>query len=400
MHKIFCDVKWPRLLGYVLASVMVSLVTSLLAQQASVQSSISAQEEWPWLDEANGKNSITLLLMGDTNIQDREDPGAAYKYVLPTLRAADVRFTNLEGAFAGTSKDPQILDIPHKRTWKHSAPEMVEGLIAAGIDGVGVANNVTYPWQALMRSLNVLEREKIGYTGGGKNLEEAHAPLIIKRKGVRLGFLQYAATVFPYNHEADINRPGIAGIRVYTSYQPPKNLDKPGQPPIVITMIDEQSLQRMVDDISGLRKKVDIVVVSYHWGVSNTTTPVDYQRELAHNAIDAGAHIVMGHGPHKYQPVEIYNGKPIFFSLGNFVFDWPNMRKSPEGLLARAIIKKRTLAGVSLVPVWRDEENNPHLLDPNVGQGRELYGYLLSINGDDGARLTLKGKEIVVEGIQ
>lgn len=156
----------------------------------------------------------------------------------------------------------------------------------------------------------------------------------------------------------------------------------------------------MVDDIGKLRRQVDNVIVSYHWGVSNTTTPVDYQRKLANAAVDAGAHIVMGHGPHKYQPVEIHDGKPILYSLGNFVFDWPKMRKAPEGLLARAVIKNRKLAGVSLVPVWRDDENNPHLLDPNAGKGRELYGYLLSVNGEDGARLTIKAKEIVVEGIQ
>jgi poly-gamma-glutamate synthesis protein (capsule biosynthesis protein) len=352
------------------------------------------------VDPADDDGTVVLLLLGDTNLQDRKDPGGAYKYVLPTLQAADVRFTNLEGPFAGTSKDPRQPDIPHKKGWKHSEPEMVQGLVAAGIDGVGVANNVTYPWQALMRSLEVLERAKIPYTGGGRNLAQAHEPLIIERKGVRFGFHQYAATVFPYNHAADENTPGIAAVKIHTYYKPPPNLDKPGQPPIVVTIPDESSLQTMVDDIRSLRRQVDILVVSYHWGVSASTKLVDYQKALAHAAVDAGADIVFGHGPHKYQRVEIHKGKPILYSLSNFVFDWPVMRRFPEGLVARACIKNRKLASISLVPLWIGEDNNPRLHDPNVGKGRELYEYLLSVTGEDGARLTVKGQEIVVEGIQ
>jgi len=282
-----------------------------------------AQEAWQWLDPGASDSTVTLILMGDTNIQDREDPGAAYKHVLTTLKAADLRFANLEGPLSGSSKDPLLPDIPHKRGWKHSEPEMVQGLIAAGIDGVGVANNVTYPWQALMKSLEVLDRANIPYTGGGRNLAEAHEPLVIERKGVRFGFLQYAATVFPYHHAAERERPGIAAVRVRTYYQPPPDLDKPGQPPIVVTIPDESSLQRMVGDIRRLRKQVDIIVVSYHWGVSGSTKLVDYQRTLARAAVDAGADIVMGHGPHKFQSVEIHNGRPILYSLAQFVFDWP-----------------------------------------------------------------------------
>ncbi len=113
-----------------------------------------AQEDgaWPWIDPA-GDAPVTVLLMGDTNIQSRENPGSAYQHVLPTLLAADLRFANLEGPFAGTSRDPLRPDIPHKAGWTHSEPEMVQGILDAGIEVVGVANNVTFPWQAMLRSL-------------------------------------------------------------------------------------------------------------------------------------------------------------------------------------------------------------------------------------------------------
>ncbi|MGH2353685.1 MAG: CapA family protein, partial [Chloroflexota bacterium] len=88
---------------------------------------------------------MTLLLAGDTNLQFRDDPAGAFRHVLPLFRGADVRFVNLEGPLAGPSEDPTAPDIPHKAGWRHSEPRMVAGLVGAGIDAVGCANNVTYP---------------------------------------------------------------------------------------------------------------------------------------------------------------------------------------------------------------------------------------------------------------
>ena len=115
--------------------------------------------------------------------------------------AADIRFVTLEGPFAGASTDPLVPDIPHK-SWTHSEPDQVDTLVAGGIDAVGVANNVTYPWQALMRSLDVLDRAGVAHVGGGKDIQAAHRPLVLERRGVKVGFLSYAATVFPFNHAA------------------------------------------------------------------------------------------------------------------------------------------------------------------------------------------------------
>jgi hypothetical protein len=101
---------------------------------------------------------LTLLLAGDTNLQFREDPARAFRHVLPLFQAADVRFLNLEGPLAGPSDDPAAPDIPHKGGWRHSEPRMIAGLVAAGVDAVGCANNVTYPASAMLRTLAVLGR--------------------------------------------------------------------------------------------------------------------------------------------------------------------------------------------------------------------------------------------------
>ena len=374
-------------------SLLILLLSFLIAAPLYAQS-----EPWPWEDDSSDVTSV--LFMGDTNIQLREKPEEAFIHVMPTLEAADVLILNLEGPFAGASTDPRKPDIPHKN-WQHSEPDQVAALTAAGIDAVGVANNVTYPWQALMRSLSVLDEAGIPYTGGGENLEAAHQPVILEENGVRIGFMQYAATVFPFDHAATKERPGIAEIKVYTAYQPPPNLDKPGQPPIVVTWLDEDSKARMVEDVRRLQEQADVVLVSYHWGVSDTREPVSYQSDIGKTVIDAGADVVLGHGPHRYQKIEVYKGKPILHSVAQFAFDdrrSDRYRRFREGLLVRLAIEDKTVQSVSLVPTWREDDNFVRLYDPNKGKGRELYGYLQSVN-EGGAELKLVGKEIVVQGL-
>lgn len=358
-----------------------------------------ADEPWQWLEDADESNEIAVLLMGDTNLQGREHPPDAYRHVRATLLDADIRFANLEVALAGHSKDPLVDDIPHK-TWMHSEPDQVSALTSVEMSGVGVANNVNYPWQAVMRSLEVLDDAGIPHVGGGRNLDAAHTPLIVAAKTTKVGFLQYAATVFPFNHAATKDRPGIAQIEVHTAYQAPPNLDKPGQPPIVLTWPDDSSLARMQDDIRRLADVVDVVVVSYHWGVSNTIEPVSYQSDVGRAAIDAGADLVFGHGPHEYQRIEMHRGKPIFHSLGQFVFDdILRLGKHREGLLARALIRDGELVAVSLLPSWLDDNNDVRLEHPASGKGLELYHRLLMVNGDDGVPVRVEGNEIVVSGI-
>ncbi len=361
---------------------------------ALIQIAASAQHNWEWVKPAHDENSVSILLMGDMNIQHRRDPASGFKHIMPTLNQGDVLFCNLEGPFAGTS--PGTPDIPHKKSWTHSDPLMVEGLVAAGFDAVGVANNVTYPYQALMRSLEVLDKAGIRHTGGGENMKEATKPVIITKKGVKIGFVQYATTVFPFNHAASATQPGIAEMKVLTSYQPPPNLDKPAQPPIVHAVPDPMYLEDMKANLNSLKEKVDIVVASFHWGVSGVTEPHEYQRIIGHAAVEAGADIVFGHGAHKLQTIEMWQDRPIFYCVGNAVFDWWKVRSSLNGLLIRAVVEDKKLSQVSFVPLQRDQDNAPILYDPKSEMGKKL---LTRIDGKGGiyrARLEVHGNEVVV----
>ncbi len=350
-------------------------------------------EPWPW--QPNDAD-VSMLIWGDTNIQNRDNPVEGFKYLLPTFEQADLRICNLEGALAGTSKDSMILDIPHKSNWRHSEPEMVRGLVDANIDAVSVANNVTWPWMALMKSLEVLEEHNIPYAGGGENLDAAHEPVILEKNGTTVGFLAYACTVFPFQHAATEKYPGIATVRINTSYQPPPKYDKPGTPPIIVTIPVEEELKRMEQDIAELKKKVDIVIASYHWGRSHHPELIDYQVTVAHAAIDAGADVIMGHGNHEIAAIEVYNQKPVFYGLGNMVFDWWQVKDRPHGLLAKIDVAAGKMNRVSVLPVQRDDNNDPHLLDPNAGAGAALFERLKSRSGNP-AFLTIQGKEIKVD---
>lgn len=350
---------------------------------------------WQWIMPAS--DGVSILLMGDTNIQGRHNPSQAFQHLMPTLKAADAKFLNLEGPFSPPSTDPLIPDIPFKEHWRHSEPRMVKALADAQIDAVGVANNVTYPWQVLQNSLKVLDSAGIGYAGGGNNYAEAHTPFIVEKKNVKIAFLQYTATFWPFNHAAQEDRPGVAALKVHTYYEPPKQvLDKPGQPPHIITIPDEKALAQLRKDIEQASKQADVVIASFHWGVSGNPNIVGYEQTLAHAAIDAGADLIMGHGTHLIQPIEVYREKPIFYGLGNSAFDWYRVTDKRNGLMARAVFVGENLRHVSFVPLTRDSENDPVLLDPSTGKGNELYEKIIELSAGFGTILKIEGKEVVV----
>jgi poly-gamma-glutamate synthesis protein (capsule biosynthesis protein) len=355
---------------------------------------LEAQVIKPWSFQKKPNQGITILLLGDTNIQNRENPESAFAALIPTFEEADLKFINLEGPFAGAPRAGES-SIPHK-DWSHSDPNQVKALTSAGIDGVGVANNVTYPWQDMVKSAEVLSQAGIPSTGGGMNKTEAQLPIVLERKGIKVAFVQYATTVYPTNHAASDNLPGIAGIKVHTAYQAPPNLDKPGQPPIVITWLDEAEKKDLSAALKKIKEKVDILIFSVHWGISGSYEPVQYQHELGRLAIESGADVVMGHGTHRYQMVEMYQGKPIFHGLAQGVFDDIRKDRSSkyrEGILVRLLVENKRLEGVSLVPIWRGEDETVRLMNPAEGKGEELFKLLKDLTGNN-ALLSVSGNEI------
>jgi poly-gamma-glutamate synthesis protein (capsule biosynthesis protein) len=242
------------------------------------------------------------------------------------MRAADLVFANLECL---------LYEPPEGHAVEHEGFFADPGIAGAalrsgGIAAVGLANNVNYGAPAILGSIARLDRLGITHAGAGADLAAARAPAIVERGGLRVGFLQRSSVYWPTNHEATERGPGIAVLRGHTAYQVPAHktrsevppMNRPGVPPIVVTWADRAYLAQFRDDIAALRPesgpRAEIVVASCHWGLGEEV--LDYMTEIARAAIDAGADIVIGHGPHYSLPVEIYRGKPIFYGLGSFSF--------------------------------------------------------------------------------
>jgi len=176
-------------------------------------------------------------------------------------------------------------------------PSYVSILCDLGVDIAGLANNhvLDYGHDALSDTFTTLTDAGIEYTGAGNSLEEAKK-LIIKTDaaGRTYGFLA-ASHVIP-----------VASWNVTDS--------QPGE----FCFYDETELLNAITEAST---QVDYLFVMVHWGVEHTTELEDYQVNDGHKMIDAGADAVIGMHSHCLQPVEYYNGKPIFYSLGNFIFN-------------------------------------------------------------------------------
>ena len=260
-----------------------------------------------------------LLLTGDVNLMNVADPTEPFRKILDELHAADVVFSNLECC----------LHLPpsrhsHANEGFFADPAVGgEALKFASIHAVGIANNVNYGAANIAASIARLDEIGILHTGAGPNLVAARAPVIVQRNGLRVGVLQRSSVYWPTDHEARDDAPGIAVLRGHTAYQvpmdrahagiPPPN--RPGIPPTIITWADPIYLAEFCNDIAALRPHVDALVASCHWGLGRE--PMQYMTEIGHAAIDAGADIVMGHGPHYSLPVELYKDRPIYYGLGN-----------------------------------------------------------------------------------
>ncbi|HXA23904.1 MAG TPA: CapA family protein [Acetobacteraceae bacterium] len=303
-----------------------------------------------------------MILTGDVNLMNVADPTVPFARVREDFRAADIVFSNLECCLY----DPPSGHAVETEGFFASPIIGGEALRHAGIAAVGIANNVNYGDAAITASIDRLDELGIAHTGAGANVATARAPIVVERSGLRYGFVQRSSVYWPINHEAGANSTGIAVIRAHTAYQVPMHktrpemppLNRPGIPPEIITWADPNYLRAFTDDVAGLRTSADIVVASCHWGLHKDV--LAYMREIGHAAIDAGADIVIGHGPHYSLPVEVYRGKPIFYGLGSFSFHTGHGGRAHGdwiGMMAQLSCTARTMERVSFRFVRHNARN-------------------------------------------
>src|SRR5215831_18075128 len=154
---------------------------------------------------------MKLVLIGDVNLMNVTDPSVPFAHAADELRDA-VTFSNFECCLF----DPGGHSFHNEGFYAHPGPGG-EALKLAGIDAVGIANNVNYGEAAILGSVAQLDALGIPHTGAGRNLIAARAPAIVKRDGLTCGFLQRSSVYWPTNHEAGAQSAGIAAIRGHTA---------------------------------------------------------------------------------------------------------------------------------------------------------------------------------------
>lgn len=242
---------------------------------------------------------VSLVFTGDIYlspyIQENYDRGGIGEIigadVWDELTNADILMVNEEFPF-GTGGTPA----EDKQFTFRVDPRYSQIFTELGVDVVTLANNhvLDYGTEVLMQTFQVLKEKGISYTGAGQNKEEAKALITIEAGGRTFGFLA-ASRVIPVSEwNIDNRQPGV-----FTTY-------------------DNTAL---VEEIQKARAKCDFLTVYAHWGIERNTTPEEYQKELAHSYVDAGADLVIGSHPHVLQGVESYKDRMIFYSLGNFMFN-------------------------------------------------------------------------------
>jgi poly-gamma-glutamate synthesis protein (capsule biosynthesis protein) len=193
-------------------------------------------------------------------------------------------------------------------------------------------------------TMALLDEAGIVYSGAGRNLEEARKPAMMEVKGLKtamLGYTDMAELVFagePYfEFVAKENKHGVA----------------------------PRKIEYILEDVGKIRNSVDLVIVSLHWGVEETFTITKEMVEFAHTLIDSGVDIILGHHPHQFQGMEIYNGKPIIYSMGNFIMD-QNDPENQEGFILIFQYRDTEFINLKAIPV-RTEEKTQVVLQEGEG---------------------------------
>lgn len=312
--------------------------------------------------------AVSFLTGGDV-APIRDEAAGMFGGVAAPFRGADVSFFNLELPLSERGEPCRGKGINHR-----GKPLNVEGLVDIGVTCVNLANNhiLDFGEDAFFDTLALLDAKKIGRFGAGRSAAEARKGLVVEKNGLRVGFLGYSTTL-PTGFAATAAGSGVNPLRVHTGYEATVNpVEYPGHLPAVVTRTEPADLQRLRDDVRVFGKSVDVLLVYMHWGTSMTPRVQDFQTELGHAAIEAGAHAVFGGHQHVLSPIEFHQGRPIVHCSANLLFDtWTTFfnDENRKTFLFGATLEKGGLRDCRVMPA-RTGVGAPPLL---LAQGDPLW---------------------------
>lgn len=301
---------------------------------------------------------LVLAFAGDINFNETSKPIARYdrekkgilgglsSELVEEMNAADIMMLNNE--FAYSTRGTRIKE---KSYTFRADPSRVDILHEMGVDIVSLANNhaLDYGQDALLDTFTTLDAAEIDYIGAGEDRDRAKAPVYYTIKDKTIAYVAASRVIYAMDWYATDTRPGMVG-----TYDP----------------------TQFLETIQEAAANSDYVVAYVHWGVEYNNYPVDYQKTMAKQYIDAGADIVVGCHPHVMQGIEIYKGKIIAYSLGNF---WFNNATRESGLL-KIFIDSKDQMKAQLLPVMA-KETYSYLLEEERDR-KAYYDFLEEISFD------------------
>jgi poly-gamma-glutamate synthesis protein (capsule biosynthesis protein) len=381
----------------------------------------------------DGADVISVLAVADVEVV--EDVGQQhFELVGPLFREAAVVFGQLEVPLAN-SGEPQL----HGgiRNWgRDKDPRKGARVLRdVGFHVMSHAGNHTMDMseQTLSDTLDAVAQEtNVKLIGVGLTVEEARQPAILEVEGRSIGFLAYCSVGIKNSWAEErrlgngrvLRRGGIAPLRAHTYYE---QVDyQPANRPRIVSQVYPEDMEAMLEDITKLRDRVDVLFVSMHWGVHfETGTIAQYQVEAGHAAVAAGADAILGHHPHIIKGIEYYNGKPILYGMPNFnlgVRDEHEERdprwltlESEKSFIAKFTIASKRIEKLSLIPCHLDgSTRQPEPLSSSDPRTADLIRYLEYVDshntppfwsgtgaapafGPFRTKYRLEGDEIVVE---
>ena len=299
---------------------------------------------------------FTLALSGDSILTQRvsvfKEP--EFLSLIDLVRGADAAFTNLETLFHDYEGPPAF---ESGGTWMRTEPPLIKEITWAGFDLVSRANNHAGDFGALGQQITSKYTREAGLVeaGVGNSLTEAREAKYLETPRARIALISAASTFTPQSRAGNTRgdmpaRPGLSPLRFTTTYiittdrmtdlkrvaselsgQPPAAGDTlnfggrryvTGAKPGTRTEPDKNDVAEIARVVKSASTLADLVIVSLHCheNGANRSVPADFIATFAKAVIDAGADVFVGHGPHILRGIEIYKGKPIFYSLANFFF--------------------------------------------------------------------------------
>lgn len=320
----------------------------------------------------------TFIATGDAFITRRfpKDGYPGFEEVKQIIEQHDVKFSNLEMTFHHQEGYPAAVS---GGTWAMADPRCLDDMQSFGFNIYNTANNHSgdYSQGGVLATIDYLNERDMVFSGTGKNLADASKPCYLETKGARIALIStcssFDLSAMAGGQTTDmVGRPGLNPLRFKTTYYVEQDYYKMVEDLAKVTKINAtkefsikngysnpfeegtmpfgsstfvlsdkneivsdpnaQDMNRIELEIIEAKKQADIVLVSVHaheTDTEDTTVPAQFLEKFSKKCIDAGANVIIGHGPHELRGIELYQGGVIFYSLGNFLFETETVSLQP-----------------------------------------------------------------------